>query len=167
MRPGLPTVGGVSVHATWKQHEFGFGSYAATTQRRFVSIEKDVRRVRATFGDVIRTGVDMTNPFSDPEVVALVGLLRQFLDDESAYRFVPVDPPVVLRLLRFMNLRDHKGATFAYHITSQLQRGACVCTTNLQVSVAPGKYRCRVSPIAINVRVFTCGQTSIRRQMVS
>ena len=107
-----------------------------------MSIEKDVRRVRATFGDVIRTGVDMTNPFSDPEVVALVGLLRQFLDDESAYRSDPVDPSVVLRLLRFMNLRDHKEAAFAYHMTSQLQRGARVCTTNLQVRVAPGTHSC-------------------------
>ena len=81
MRPGLPTIGGVSVHATWKQHEFGFGPYA-TTQRRFVSIDKDIRRARATFDDAICTGVDMTNPFSDPGIVALVGLLRRFIDDE-------------------------------------------------------------------------------------
>ena len=141
MRPGLPNASGVSVHATWKQHEFGFGPYA-TTQRRFASIDKDVRRARATFDDAIRTGVELTNPFSDPEIVALVGLLRRFLDDEPAYRSDPVDPSVVLRLLRFMNLRDHKEAAFAYHMTSQLQRGARVCTTNLQVRVAPGTHSC-------------------------
>ena len=166
MRPGLPTVGGVSVHATWKQYEFCFGPYAMT-QRRFVSIEKDVRRARATFDDAIRTGMGMTNLFSEPGIVALVGLLRRFLDDEPAYRPDPVDPSVVLRLLHVMNLRDHKEAAFAYHITSQLQRDARVCTTNLQVRVAPGTYRCRVSPIAIFVRVFRCGRTSIRRQLVS
>ena len=166
MRPGLPNASGVSVHATWKQLEFGFGPYA-TTRRRSVSIGKDVRRARATFDDAIRTGVDMTNPFSDPESVALVGLLRQFLDDGPAYRSDPADPSVVLRLLRVMNLRDHKEAAFAYHITSQLQRGARVCTTNLPVRVSLGTRRCRVSPIDIFVRVFRCGRTSIRRQMAS
>lgn len=133
MRPGRPTACGVSNHATWKRHEFGYGPHA-TVARRFKSIEIATRRLRAVFGDAVRNGLVADNPFADASVVALCGLLRRFMDDEPVFRSDPVEPSVVSRILRFMDLRKAKDACFAFHLVSQLQRGARVCTTNLQVA---------------------------------